>query len=869
MKNPEQKINQANRKFPKQAKPNKLVLNPVAAGVATALLCNMPASVTAQTQLEEVIVTATRRAQTVLDIPYNLSVLSGDDIRAARAAGLGDLARLVPGVSYIDQGPVVRAQNNSFTLRGLNVSSAGNNGDISFLSQSAVSTYVGETPIFYNITLKDMERVEVLRGPQGTLYGVGSLGGTIRFIPHQPDFEGVVVDFDSSVSLTEDSDELSYTADGVVNIPIVDNVLAARIAAGYTREGGFVDALGRPVTDASGVPVPRISDDISSGMLIGPEEEDVNDLDQYYVRLSMLWQPTENLSVSLRYQHDETEQDDEQFINPNVPSLTVNTSAGQVPGSLFVDSGSCGPGIEFPGYYFCGAGLPFPNGATTFPATGDRDHLKVIPEPFESDVDSVALDIEWDFGFGTMTSATSYYEVKEDSINDITGDLEVTQNAGGTSFMSFYFFFPRFTDRSPVTVKNDGFAQEVRFVSDWDKRWNFVLGAFYQDTEADVYFADFTPGISAWDQEVFYYGFNNTTYPDLIFDFDRQVKFEDLAFFGELTYQITDKWQVTGGVRAFFQELEIDLLQRLPFCGPYCANDLTDLEGTTTITGMKEEVDDQIFKVNTSYDVNDDTMVYFTWAEGSRRGGANSVGVAGNTASLPEFQTYQPDQVTNYEAGIKGKLWDRRMFYTLAGFFIEWEDLQFDAFTPSFLPLVLNGDKAESIGIELELDAQINESLSVNLGYAYTDAEATTDKEIFDLDLGGGQLVSSNQIFDGDPVPNVPEHSLTLGVDFTQPLTFGNNWTLNWHVDGSFRDETQTTFNSLAENFYTLDNFWIWNGSVTLSADKWDLGLFVRNIGDEEGITGGQTESFSGTRGQFFYTARPRSVGLSFSYRFF
>ena len=869
MKNPGQRIKRGNKKFGKHTNSKKFALKPIAAGVATALLCNIPSGASAQGEIEEVVVTATRRIQSVQDIPYNISVLSGDDLRTARAVGLGDVARLVPGISYIDQGPVVRGQTNNFTLRGLNISSAGNNGDISALSQAAVSTYVGETPIFYNIALKDMERVEVLRGPQGTLYGAGSLGGTIRFIPNQPDFEEVTIDFGSSVSLTEDSDNLSYSADGVVNLPIIDNVLAARIAAGYVREGGFVDALGRPVRDGSGVPVPRVSGDISSGMVIGPEQEDVNDVDQYYIRLSLLWEPTENLSVALRYQHDDTEQDDEQFINPNVPSLTVNSSAGQVPGSPFVDVGSCGPGTAFPGNYQCGAGLPFPNGDTTFPATGDRDHLKVTPEPYESNVDSVALDIEWDFGFGTMTSATSYYEVSEDSVNDITGDMEVTQSEGGTSIMNFYFYYPRVTHRGDVVVRNDGFAQEVRFVTDWDRRWNVVLGAFYQDMKADIHLSDFTPGLSAWDQSVFYYGFNHTTHPDLIFDFDRQVQFEDLAVFGEFSYQITDMWQVTGGVRAFFQELEIDLLQRLPFCGPYCANDLTELAGTTSITDMKEEVDDQIFKVNTSFDVNENTMVYFTWAEGFRRGGANSVPIAGSIASLPEFQTYKPDQVTNYEAGIKGRLWDNRMSYTLAGFFIEWEDLQFDAFTPGFVPAVFNGSEAESIGIELELDAQINEALSVNLGYAYTDAEASADKEIIDLDLGGGQLVSSNQVFDGDPVPNVPEHMLTLGLDYTQPLTIGNSWALNWHVDGSFRDEAQTTFNSLAENYFTVDSFWLWNGSVTLSADNWDLGLFVRNIGDEEGITGGQGAAFSGTRGQFFYTARPRTVGLSFNYRFF
>ena len=231
------------------------------------------------------------------------------------------LPRTISGISYVDQGPVARANNNNFALRGLNIQSVNNNQTVTAQSAATVSTYLGETPIFFPLTLKDIERVEVLRGPQGTLYGSGSLGGTIRFIPKEANFDGFSIDVDSSISFTEASDDVSYTTDGVINIPIVDNVLAARISAGYVSESGFIDALGRPVLDASGVPVPNVAGDINSGMTIGPAQEDVNDAEQSYVRVSLTWQPTGNIDVNVRYQHDESEQNDQQIVNPTSSPL--------------------------------------------------------------------------------------------------------------------------------------------------------------------------------------------------------------------------------------------------------------------------------------------------------------------------------------------------------------------------------------------------------------------------------------------------------------------------------------------------------------------------------------------------------------------
>ena len=142
---------------------------------------------TAQEALEVIIVTATRRAQSVLDVPYNISAFSAEDLARSSVKDFSDLSRMVAGLSYIDQGPDVRGNVNTFVLRGLGGSAADANAGVPRISTAPVSTYVGEAAVFFPLTTTDLERVEVLRGPQGTLYGAGSTGGTIRFIPKRPD----------------------------------------------------------------------------------------------------------------------------------------------------------------------------------------------------------------------------------------------------------------------------------------------------------------------------------------------------------------------------------------------------------------------------------------------------------------------------------------------------------------------------------------------------------------------------------------------------------------------------------------------------------------------------------------------------------
>jgi iron complex outermembrane receptor protein len=187
--------------------------------------------------LEEVIVTATRRAQSLQDIPINITALSEDTILRDRITDLTDIARVVPGMTVIDQGP---RSASTLTVRGLSTSSItatdqSNNGG------GTVGTYVGEIPLYVDLKLNDMERVEVLMGPQGTLYGAGTLGGAVRYLPNRPQADALSYQVRGDLYSLDHSSDAGYEGGGTVNIPIIDDKLAFRASVDYLDDPGFID----------------------------------------------------------------------------------------------------------------------------------------------------------------------------------------------------------------------------------------------------------------------------------------------------------------------------------------------------------------------------------------------------------------------------------------------------------------------------------------------------------------------------------------------------------------------------------------------------------------------------------------------------
>ena len=207
-----------------------------------------PAQNSAQ-PLEEVTVTATRRDESILNIPYAISAVSADTLVNAHVETITDLSQVVAGVSFVDQGPTSRS---NFVLRGINADASDVNGPGSPSSNTPpVSTYLGETPLFVPLQTDDLQRVEVLRGPQGTLYGSGSLAGTIRFIPNNPDPSGWHGNFDVEGADVAHTSQFDKGFDGIIDVPIGDT-MAFRVNGAYKRYAGFINEnyivkLGPPI----------------------------------------------------------------------------------------------------------------------------------------------------------------------------------------------------------------------------------------------------------------------------------------------------------------------------------------------------------------------------------------------------------------------------------------------------------------------------------------------------------------------------------------------------------------------------------------------------------------------------------------------
>ena len=826
-------------------------LSPIAIGVACAL-AGKATPVVAQSgggiEIEEIIVTATRRDESTIDVPYNISAYSSDTLESSRILDMASVSRMVVGLQAIDSGPSNHNGENRFIIRGLNTDFDTGRRTFPNLSVAPVATYFGETPLFYSMTLDDIERVEVLRGPQGTLYGSGSLGGTIRFIPKAPDLESFDAAFGATTSLTKDGDDPGYAFDGMINIPLSDSA-ALRLVGGYDEMAGFIDAKGLVAVDANGTSIPSDPLNPSSGFTLQPEQEDVNETTRWHLRASLLVNINDDWTVTAGYHHEEHDVGDTQ----------VSNSGWE--GGRFDPSDTTVPGVPHQNDFGCPGGCWGPSAAAIYPSVGRNEHLLTTLSPVTSDLDVFSLTVEANLGFAALTSSTSYFEQGWDA------DWASNYNhfgPGRPSFSYFYGYFPRFYIPNSQSLDSEGFAQEVRFVSSWEKPWDFVVGGFYQKGERDQFTTQhYGSPYRQWAAVAIAYAFPNPEWGDQAWDYRNSFEAEDTAVFGELTWRVSDRWQITGGVRQFWTDFSNTTVQLLPFCGAACSSTGTDPLGE--IVGGGEDKDDgQVFRLNTSYELSDDMLAYFNVAQGYRRGGANALSLAGFWASLPEYESYDSDQATNWELGLKGSLAGVAN-YSAAAFFIQWDDVQVEGSAPTGLPYTVNFDKAESRGAEIEINGVIAGQFTYRFGYAYTDAEIAEDVTLRDLAIAGlasdpPAIIDNIQVTDGDRLPAISKHQLVLSADYEVSLNPGRS--LRFHVNGSYRSNF-VTLASAATPAETFSGFWRWDASAVLLSDKgWTARLFIENLSNVEGTTGGTKESFFGSQGTALFVMRPRTIGL-------
>jgi iron complex outermembrane receptor protein len=758
-------------------------------------------SASEQTELAPVLVTATRREQDILDVPYNISSVSGDEIALRQTLDAPELLRGIAGVSMVDRGQRNAAVVSGIRIRGLNVDSAAL-GDYAVSAIATVSTYVDDTPLYANFMLKDIQRVEVLRGPQGTLYGSGSLGGTVRYVMNPPELGEFSANVGGTLSSVDGSDGIGAAGDLTLNMPVGDT-LAVRLNLSLADYPGITDYVNLYVLDDDGLPV------APNGVLDPAAEyrrkKDADDVEMWYGRLAARWEPSDTFNATLSF---------------FAQSDDVGGRRQQTPGSD-------------------GFGRAY----------RDYENGSIQLEPATRDAELAALEMNIDLGFATLTSSTSYYDHSGDSTSENTGFYA---QAG---FLSLYYYsYPRPMASAVRTWSDEALIQELRLVSDTGDRFDYVVGFWYQDQDLFSSQDSYLVGFKRW-WDAFAPGFEDAVTGDRDFIYRYENDFKETALYGELTWHITDRVHLTGGARWFDNDSRNDTTIDLPL--------YASVSSLTEAT-FKSSEDDTLLKGNLAIDVGDDDLVYLTYSEGYRRGGSNAVPLTGNFAEDPRWQVYVADTVENYEVGIKGMLGGLR--YDFSVFQVDWNDPQLNTATAIWAFFaVANGESAESKGVELQLSGNAGEHLSYSFGYAYTDAQLTAD---FVSPVGTLYQV------DGAPLPGAPENTVNAALDWRMAAMGDKEFIA--HLDGYYQSSMRNSIGTSPLFNVPLDSFQIWNTAFTLAADQWNASLWVKNIFNEEGVTGAFTELYMGTApgvGYFGNGAKdlislPRTIGVSFNYAF-
>jgi len=807
-------------------KPTLFKKSTIASAVSTALVMSLSSfSATAEEtvsmekgKIEHIEVTANRRSQSIQDVPYNISAVSGDELESSGVIDAAEMMRGVAGITVVDRGYRNSGTVNGVIIRGVNVDN-GANGDVALSAVPTVASYINETPLYANFILKDIEMVEVLRGPQGTLYGSGALAGTVKYRMNKPETDEFYGSASTSFGQTDGSEGSNLTTDLLVNIPLSDK-FAFRANVGKIDNDGIVDYTNIYQLDSNNYAPTATNGDIANGAPIFNSVEDADTVDISYGRGSLFFQASDDLTLLLSHQFQKD----------------------KIGGRRQVTRGT---------HWTSGSEEQY----------GDYENGAIQLEPSDRDVSLTSLEVEWDLGFATLTSSTSMYDHEGEAISDNSGFY-----AQQGWFTGFYYGSPRPMAKAVRGYKDEATIQEIRLVSNETKNnIDWVIGLYSMDQDSVAYQDSYMPGYQTWADAAFSWwgvmGDYGMVYTDNDFHYVRTENFKDQALFGEVTYHFSDKLRSTIGIRSFKTESTNDTTLALPIW-PFLSGD----------PDFDTEEDDTLFKLNVSYDISEDTMVYTTISEGYRRGGANAVPLDGNLEEREEWQQYTSDSTTNYEVGVKGYLDQGAHSYTLSAFLMDWQNPQLNTASSWGFFTVANGDSAETSGIELELQGYLTDDLHYVLGYAYVQAELSAD---FYAPSGiGADEVYRKVAEKGDKLPLAPEQTLSFSLDYTKTLDNDMYWITQ--ANAYYQSKSLNWLGDSATRQADIDGFTIFNASTRISSDDWDLTLYVKNITNEEGVTGKITEGHMGTgpdenflgNSSKDYISLPRTIGLSATYRF-
>jgi len=792
--------------------------------------------------LAEVVVTSQRREESLSKVPISITAITQQDIDSKGIKDITDVARFTPGISVDTTG------TDNIAIRG--IASSGGSG--------TTGIYIDDTPIqMRGLAFNpdealpkafDIERVEVLRGPQGTLFGAGSEGGTVRYITTQPSLTKTTIYSRNEVSYTTHGDP-SFETGIAAGGPLIDGKLGMRATVWYRRDGGWIDRVD-PTAD---YPQHAVVD------------RNANHADSVMIRLAALWAPADNWTVTPSVFYQKRDQHDVSNYWP----IYSNPSSDK-----------------------------YVSGNPTGRPTPDKFYLP-------------ALKIQGDFGAFQLISNTSYYHREEISGYDGTlYNLGFYQTFGVQDGVPYPLLdgngihLPAdiASYRSPATVANDqqNFTQEIRLQSsDPTAKLLWTGGLFFSSNRQQYLEEIHDPQLEAFSQSIFGVGYldefsfedpvgsgNFTSvpfdprYPNDSYFLQTHARDKQYAVFGEGTYAITDSLKVTAGVRFSRTEFSFDSETGGPqLFAPNQESHPANKENSFTP------------KLNVSYQINPVNMVYATYAKGFRPGGGNNP--LPQAACAEDFATfgitkspesYSSDSVHSFEVGSKNTIGGRLRLATSL-YYIRWNNIQQTVVPPICqISFITNLGRAIAKGADIQVEWQATDALSAELTAGYTDARFTQNSSFGSTQGGYGAdgvtpilpIVNRGDAIVGQSgQPGAPvtvsvgaEYKFTLAqhdsfVRFDYEYAGRNHWT-SPRQDANTGQFDAANYTLSATNFASL--------RAGMKVDAWSIEPFIDNLFDTHTVTNYDFTIDPGcdgcTRLQRQYTFRPRTYGVTATYRY-
>jgi outer membrane receptor protein involved in Fe transport len=821
---------------------------------------------TSSRAIEEVLVTARKRSESIMDIPASVQALTGDDLKEMGARGLSDYSRFMPGVTVLDYG----AGSATVVFRGATTSAGyvGESTSAVYLDELSMSTS-GQQP---SIRMVDIARVEALEGPQGTLYGADSQAGTLKVITNKPEMNVSEVILDGSFRNGSEG-EGSYDGSIVINTPLIEDKLTARLVAYKAKDGGFVDNVyGHTIDNDQAAPngTPSGWGTLDNADVVA---DDTNDYNLTGWRAALRWEINDNWAATASYLTQKSESGSYSAYDPNV---------------------------------------------------GDLQAIRYNPEFYDNEYDVSSLVIEGDLEFAQFISATSYYKSNTSYNTDVTNYHRnysayycIAQSTYGGVYGGYYYspdggenFIYNGKYCSAPTIegdylaafyeddKSDRFSQEIRLSSQGDT-YDWLIGAFYEESNyswadhfgyptvnentprnTDAYYYEG----SVWQDSVSaaWYEWNDgVAYPNATEHWysNSSTDTEQTAIFGEATWHMNDKIDITLGLRYFDRENSTDYFEEHP-TGNLEADPNT-VDGITRTFGQNDEF---VPKVSVSYDMSEDSMVYGLWTIGYRPGGSN------RERGEPFFpKQYDADKMSNYEVGYKGSFADGAGNLYLSAYRMAWEDYQYELVDPSYTPCpdgeakqqagvcgqpwqiaIFNAGDAHIDGVSVYVDYNPTENLSV--GFNLYTLDSQTDD---DLSYGGTFIPEGSRL----PLSAELSGSLWATYNWPVPSLNANGYArIQWSYEGSRLSQLEATplvnddgtfakypqFNDPSYNIGDLH--------MGVQGSDWEFSFFVNNVTDEranyghEGYGGYSQQNLAEGRMHvdYIYTNRPREYGIRY-----